>query len=167
MSKRPRKKKTTGESYYHRSAKAILAAHFLNKGYEVAYEFPIVSLGKHDAAANPWHLHRKEFVYPINDDADMKPFLIDDGIHPEPARQWLIDQGMTPAVIYDVAIFKDGKLKFAYEVRYKHGCDAKKRAIITRVRGGSGAKYKIYEISARWLLGQIKLPKKLKVLREL
>lgn len=164
--KKGQKRKLTGESYYHRAAKAILATYFLRQGYDVAYEFPIVNIKKHDAAAKPWCFY-KDYPHSTIDTEAMAPFATNDKLHPQPSREWLIEQGMSPYIIYDLVVFKKKKLMAGYEVRYRHKCDAKKQAIIKKIQQQSSVKYKVYEISARWLLGQIAVPKKLKTIREL
>ena|SRR5579864_1614545 len=164
---RPSHKKKAGpsvESYYHKSAKAILASWLLDQGYEVAVEFPICNPNKHDAAAKPWHL-AKEFSYPLTPDASLSPFSCFSHLKSQPSREWCAQQEMPAAVIYDLVAFKEGRIKAAYEIYYKHKCDARKIAIIRSNREKSSVKYKVHEVSARWILGQIKKPKTIKVMR--
>jgi hypothetical protein len=156
------KVKLSGESYYHKSAKAILASWLIEDGFEVAYEYPICNPNKFNAATSLWH---QNYTFSTNDDDTMAPFATNNKCHPQPDRQWCKDNELTAAIIFDLVAFKNGKLHTAYEIYHKHKCDAKKIAIMRDLREKSGVDYKIKEISARYILGQIKRPKTIKAMR--
>lgn len=168
--KKSSKSSPSVESYYHQASKAILASWLIEKGYEVAYEFPICNPQLHDAAAIPWHTVKK-FKY----DGDgshhhhhhhhHSPFFASDKLHIQPSREWCKEQGYTPAVIYDLVAIKDGEVRIAYEIYHRHKCDKRKIAIIHQMKEKSTATYKVHEISSRWILGQIERPKKIRAMR--
>jgi hypothetical protein len=68
--------------------------------------------------------------------------------------------GVKVEVVLDVAIIENGALKYGIEVVHKHACSKKKREFLTLHR----SKFKVYEISAEWILSQVRSnipPKKL------
>jgi hypothetical protein len=164
----PKRKALTGESYYHKASKAILAGWFLNLGYEVALEFPLCSVKKFNAAAYAWHCNESPYrgLYP---EGSLGTLLNPAGLKPQPSREWLIEQGLAPTVIFDLAVFKDGVLVRGYEIRHKHKCTSQKIAIIKAMRRQSRVDYRVFEISSRWILSQVRDPpniKAIKVIRE-
>jgi hypothetical protein len=74
-----------------------------------------------------------------------------------PDLEKLADNVKVEAIL-DVAIIEDGSLKYGIEVVYKHICSKKKRDFLTLYQD----QFKVYEISAEWVLGQLrdKIPPK-------
>ena len=55
----------------------------------------------------------------------------------------------------DLVICEKGRVKYGIEIVHKHLCSAKKRAFLASLKDEHGIDFKVYEISAEWVLNQI------------
>jgi hypothetical protein len=61
--------------------------------------------------------------------------------------------GVKVEAVLDVAIIEDGAVKYGIEVVYKHLCPRRKRDFLNGIKG-----LQVYEVSAEWVLSQIRKP---------
>jgi hypothetical protein len=60
-----------------------------------------------------------------------------------------------PQMILDIAIISEGRVKYAVEVVHKHPCTKMKRETLEKYG------IKLFEISATWILDQVRKPNKI------
>lgn len=151
------------ESYAHRYAKNIIKDWFIEKwNNNQAKGFPN-NYYIFDWIADfrdPMRGIRVE--YPIisrkMEDGKVEIFGIDPIWTEYPDLQKVSDNGRIINAVLDVAVCSEGKLKYGIEIVYKHRTTAIKSKFLKQ-QG-----IKVYEISALWILNQIRCPASLQLI---
>ena len=68
-----------------------------------------------------------------------------------PSFDDLIERGLHPVAILDLAIQHKGRIEYGIEVRHKHACDAAKIALLR-------PHMTLIEVTTHWVLGQVDRP---------
>lgn len=99
-----------------------------------------------------------EYPVAINEDNDLTGLNgWPDGV---PSYDDLIEIGMMPLVIFDVAVLVKGILHTAYEVVHTHGVTAQKRAYLKRLR--AHGPLDVFTVPAKWIVAQPSRPSRLR-----
>jgi len=153
------------ESYAHRFAKETLAAWFrekwkINRDHG---ESPSYYLFNWNPDSNDGQ-HGIYLEYPL-----LSRKLADESVEILGAKPaWKKYPKLPPdsdklsiEAVLDVAVCSNGKLLYGFEIVHKHPCTPGKLIFLKELRKKYGIK--VYEVSARWILDQVKRPVNLKL----